>query len=49
MVLDALDECRESELPDLTRNVESQFRGGQGKLQYLLTCRPYELIVSRFG
>lgn len=49
MVLDALDECRESELPDLTRNVESQFRGGQGKLRYLLTCRPYESVVSRFG
>ncbi|KAF4213269.1 hypothetical protein CNMCM5878_000164 [Aspergillus fumigatiaffinis] len=49
MVFDALDECSESELPDLTRNVESQFRGGQGKLKYLLTCRPYESVVSRFG
>jgi hypothetical protein len=49
MVLDALDECGESELPDLTRNVESQFHGGQGKLKYFLTCRPYESIVSRFG
>ncbi|KAL2808625.1 purine and uridine phosphorylase, partial [Aspergillus granulosus] len=49
IVLDALDECSESELPDLTRNVDSQFRGGQGKLKYLLTCRPYEPIVSRFG
>ncbi|OJJ07505.1 hypothetical protein ASPVEDRAFT_367534 [Aspergillus versicolor CBS 583.65] len=49
MVLDALDECRESELPDLTRNLESQFHKGQGKLKYLMTCRPYESIVSRFG
>ncbi|KAL2807696.1 hypothetical protein BJX63DRAFT_425159 [Aspergillus granulosus] len=49
MVLDALDECSELELPDLTRNMETQFRGGQGKLKYLLTCRPYKPIVSRFG
>jgi hypothetical protein len=49
MVLDALDECSELELPDLTKNVESQFRGRQGKLKYLLTCRPYESIVTRFG
>ncbi|KAL3439834.1 purine and uridine phosphorylase, partial [Aspergillus insuetus] len=49
MVLDALDECSELELPDLTQNVESQFRGHQGKLKYLLTCRPYESIISRFG
>ncbi|PYH46395.1 uncharacterized protein BP01DRAFT_414904 [Aspergillus saccharolyticus JOP 1030-1] len=49
IVLDALDECSESDLPDLVRNVEDQFRGGQGKLKYLLTCRPYESIVSRFS
>ncbi|KAL4791707.1 hypothetical protein BDV19DRAFT_392915 [Aspergillus venezuelensis] len=52
IVLDALDECSELEFPDLTRNVESQFRSdqlGQGKLKYLLTCRPYESIVSEFG
>ncbi|KAL2843373.1 hypothetical protein BJY01DRAFT_235679 [Aspergillus pseudoustus] len=49
LVLDALDECRESELPDLTRKLESQSRGGQCKLKYLLTCRPYESIISRFG
>ncbi|CEL11625.1 hypothetical protein ASPCAL14725 [Aspergillus calidoustus] len=49
MVLDALDECSELELPDLTQKVESQFRSRQGKLKYLLTCRPYESIVSRFG
>ncbi|KAL3441722.1 hypothetical protein BJX65DRAFT_299543 [Aspergillus insuetus] len=49
MVLDALDECSELEFPDLTQNVESQCRGRHGKLKYLLTCRPYESIVSRFG
>ncbi|KAH7173109.1 hypothetical protein DER46DRAFT_596919 [Fusarium sp. MPI-SDFR-AT-0072] len=51
MVLDALDECAESEFTDLMRNVESQFRSdqsGSGKLKYLLTCRPYDQIVSKF-
>ncbi|KAF5239307.1 hypothetical protein FANTH_10010 [Fusarium anthophilum] len=51
VVLDALDECAESELADLMWNVESQFRKGQlnyGKLKYFLTCRPYNQILSRF-
>ncbi|CRG86887.1 Ankyrin-3 [Talaromyces islandicus] len=51
IVLDALDECDESEFLDLMRNVESQFRDdllGQGKLKYLLTSRPYEQILSGF-
>ncbi|KAH7115564.1 hypothetical protein EDB81DRAFT_287006 [Dactylonectria macrodidyma] len=51
MVLDALDECAESEFADLMRNVESQFRSdhlGYSKLKYLLTCRPYDQIVSKF-
>ncbi|KAM0425178.1 hypothetical protein ACHAPT_009495 [Fusarium lateritium] len=51
MVLDALDECAELEFADLVRNVESQFCGdysGHGKLKYLLTCRPYDQIVSEF-
>ncbi|KAF4335972.1 ankyrin repeat-containing protein, partial [Fusarium beomiforme] len=51
MVLDALDECAESEFADLMRNVESQFRSdqlGYGKLKYLLTCRPYDQILSKF-
>lgn len=51
MVLDALDECAENEFADLMRNVKSQFCDGQlgnGKLKYLLTCRPYEQIVSEF-
>ncbi|KAK2471343.1 hypothetical protein H9L39_17574 [Fusarium oxysporum f. sp. albedinis] len=51
MVLDALDECAKSEFTDLMRNVESQFRSdqsGYSKLKYLLTCRPYDQIVSKF-
>ncbi|KAJ0417674.1 ankyrin repeat-containing domain protein [Aspergillus carlsbadensis] len=51
IVLDALDECAESELPDLVHNLEEQFsedRFGEARLKYLLTCRPYEQIVSRF-
>ncbi|KAH7175728.1 hypothetical protein EDB81DRAFT_18581 [Dactylonectria macrodidyma] len=51
VVLDALDECAKSEFADLMRNVESQFRSdqsGYGKLKYLLTCRPYEQVVSKF-
>lgn len=52
IVLDALDECAEEEFKDLVKNVESQFRSDQlglGKLKYLLTCRPYEQIVSKFS
>ncbi|PKK35652.1 hypothetical protein CI102_15260 [Trichoderma harzianum] len=51
VVLDALDECAESEFADLTRHIESHFRNNQsshGKLKYLLTCRPYDQIVSEF-
>jgi ankyrin repeat protein len=51
IVLDALDECAESEFTDLMRNVESQFRSdqlGYGKFKYLLTCRSYDQIVSKF-
>ncbi|KAH7114765.1 hypothetical protein B0J13DRAFT_488099, partial [Dactylonectria estremocensis] len=51
IVLDALDECAESEFADLVRNVESQFRSDHldhSKLKYLLTCRPYYQIVSKF-
>ncbi|KAL7921747.1 hypothetical protein ACQKWADRAFT_113122, partial [Trichoderma austrokoningii] len=53
IVLDALDECAESEFVDLMRNVESQFRSdhlsiSKSKLKYLLTCRPYEQITSEF-
>ncbi|KAL1595277.1 hypothetical protein SLS60_009967 [Paraconiothyrium brasiliense] len=51
MVLDALDECAESELEDLMRNMENQFRSnrlGHSKLKCLLTSRPYEQVVSTF-
>lgn len=53
IVLDALDECDESEFADLMQKVESQFRNNyssssQSKLKYLLTCRPYEQITSQF-
>ncbi|KAL7933148.1 ankyrin repeat-containing domain protein [Trichoderma chlorosporum] len=51
IVLDALDECAESEFQNLMKNIEAQFSEmhlGQGKLRYLLTCRPYEQLVSRF-
>ncbi|KAF2831830.1 purine and uridine phosphorylase [Ophiobolus disseminans] len=51
IVLDALDECAESDFEDLMWNVESQLRSnrsGHSKLKYLLTSRPYEQIVSKF-
>ncbi|KAF5230459.1 hypothetical protein FAUST_9802, partial [Fusarium austroamericanum] len=51
IVLDALDECAESEFTDLMRNLKSQFSGDRsrnGKLKYLLICRPYEQIVLTF-
>ena len=51
VVLDALDECAESEFGHLMQNVETQLRSNQpihGKLKYLLTSRPYEQILSKF-
>lgn len=51
IVLDALDECVESELADLMRHVQSQFGNNHSeyrKLKYLLTCRPYDQILSGF-
>ncbi|KND93164.1 Vegetative incompatibility protein HET-E-1 [Tolypocladium ophioglossoides CBS 100239] len=51
IVLDALDECAESEFEHLVRSVESQSRSdrlGHGRLKYLLTSRPYERIVTPF-
>ncbi|KAF5660118.1 ankyrin repeat [Fusarium heterosporum] len=51
VVLDALDECAESEFKDLMRNIDGQFRQGElgcGKLKYLLTCRPYDQLMSKF-
>jgi hypothetical protein len=51
IVLDAVDECAEREFADLMRGIESQFhsvQSGLGKLQYLLTCRLYYQILSKF-
>ncbi|KAJ5962644.1 hypothetical protein N7501_007585 [Penicillium viridicatum] len=52
IVLDALDECAETEFEDLMRHVEGQFSSelsNYTRLKYLLTSRPYEQIVCRFG
>ncbi|KAL7917246.1 hypothetical protein ACQKWADRAFT_307277 [Trichoderma austrokoningii] len=49
LVLDALDECDESELPDLVTNLENLFHGHQlSGPRVLLTCRPYQQIISKF-
>jgi ankyrin repeat protein len=51
IVLDALDECLESEFEDLMRNIESQSRNCQSshsRLRYFMTSRPYEQIVAKF-
>ncbi|KAI1114830.1 hypothetical protein F5Y14DRAFT_154633 [Nemania sp. NC0429] len=51
MVLDALDECAESEFEILIRNLKNQFRKdapSHTKLKFLLTSRPYDQIVSEF-
>lgn len=50
-VLDALDECIESDFRDLTLMLKRQFRKdktGLGKVKFLLTSRPYGHIVSEF-
>jgi hypothetical protein len=51
IVLDALDECAESEFEGLIRGIESQLRrdrSGPSKLIFLLTSRPYEQITAEF-
>jgi ankyrin repeat protein len=51
IVLDALDECDQSQFKDLMRGMVSQLRSnrsGHGKVRYLLTSRPYEQIMSNF-
>ncbi|KAI0102193.1 hypothetical protein GGR51DRAFT_528100 [Nemania sp. FL0031] len=51
MVLDALDECAESEFENLIRNIEEQFKNDQrlgGRFKYILTSRPYDQIVFKF-
>jgi ankyrin repeat protein len=49
IVLDALDECAESEMNDLMRHIEIQVRNsesGNAKLKLFMTSRPYEHVVS---
>ena len=49
VVLDALDECAESEIKDLMRSVETQVQNGElsnAKLKLFMTSRPYEHVVS---
>ncbi|RYO85912.1 hypothetical protein DL766_003956 [Monosporascus sp. MC13-8B] len=51
LVLDALDECVESDFRDLIRMLKRLFRGdkqSRGKMRCLLTTRPYGHIVSEF-
>lgn len=47
-VLDALDECNESELVDLTDNIKSFQNDGETRARFFLTSRPYENIISEF-
>jgi hypothetical protein len=49
IVLDALDECAESETTDLMRHMESQVRNSESsnaKLKLFMTSRPYYHVVS---
>jgi ankyrin repeat protein len=49
IILDALDECAESETKDLMRHMETQVRNGEScnaKLKLFMTSRPYEHVVS---
>ncbi|KAL6786279.1 hypothetical protein J3E68DRAFT_447379 [Trichoderma sp. SZMC 28012] len=53
IVLDALDECAESEFADLIQEVQEQFdrassSSSKNKFKYFLTCRPYEQITYQF-
>ncbi|KAL3965725.1 hypothetical protein ACCO45_000033 [Purpureocillium lilacinum] len=51
IVLDALDESDERELADLVTEIDRQSSSrqtGYGNVKYLLTCRPYDQIVSKF-
>ena len=50
-VLDALDECSESDLEDLVRMIRNIFldkKREHAGVKFLLTSRPYEKIVSEF-
>jgi nucleoside-triphosphatase THEP1 len=49
IVVDALDECAESETRDLLQHVEAQVRNSElsnAKIKLFMTSRPYEHVVS---
>lgn len=51
IVLDALDECAEDELKNLVSHLDHYFLDESSRyaqLKYLLTCRPYGSLVSKF-
>ncbi|EFX05479.1 ankyrin repeat-containing protein [Grosmannia clavigera kw1407] len=49
MVLDALDECVDSNFDDLVTKIERLFQSKQpSTIRILLTCRPYVEIIHRF-
>ncbi|KAL3484771.1 purine and uridine phosphorylase [Aspergillus germanicus] len=49
ILLDALDECAESEFEDLVQNVKRHsLQSNLRKLKFLLTSRPYEQIIDKF-
>ena len=48
-VLDALDECVESDFRDLSRMLRQRFLDDKsGQVKFLLTTRPYDGIISHF-
>ncbi|OJZ86645.1 hypothetical protein ASPFODRAFT_218505 [Aspergillus luchuensis CBS 106.47] len=47
-VLDALDECKDSELVGLTDNIKSIQTDGGTRARFFLTSRPYENVISEF-
>ncbi|GAT24369.1 ankyrin repeat protein [Aspergillus luchuensis] len=47
-VLDALDECKDSELVGLTDNIKSTQNDGGTRARFFLTSRPYENVISEF-
>lgn len=47
-VLDALDECKESELVDLTDNIKFVQNDGETRARFFVTSRPYENIILEF-
>jgi ankyrin repeat protein len=51
ILLDALDECLETELENLMRNIKTQslkHQSSHKRIRYLMTSRPYEQIVAKF-